>query len=115
VETAYKASVRRISARAGMTAMVIVLAFGGITLLLWSGAHLVLAGEMTPGTLAQFALLAMMAAGSIGAWARSGAMSRRPRGHGADLRAAQFPPGIAAPEKPQTLPVPAQGAIAFKA
>jgi ATP-binding cassette subfamily B protein len=115
VETAYQASVRRISARAGMTAIVIVLAFGGITLLLWSGARLVLAGEMTPGTLAQFALLAMMAAGSIGAlgevWGdvqkASGAMERI-----SELLNSR--PGIAAPEKPQTLPVPAQGAIAFK-
>jgi ATP-binding cassette subfamily B protein len=115
VETAYQASVRRITARAGMTAIVIVLAFGGITLLLWSGARLVLAGEMTPGTLAQFALLAMMAAGSIGAlgevWGdvqkASGAMERI-----SELLNSR--PGIAAPAKPSTLPVPAQGAIAFK-
>jgi ATP-binding cassette subfamily B protein len=67
VEEAYKASVRRITTRASMTAMVITLAFGGITLLLWSGARLVMTGEMTGGTLAQFAMLAVMAAGSIGA------------------------------------------------
>jgi ATP-binding cassette subfamily B protein len=67
VEAAYKASVKRISARAGMTAVVMALAFGGVTLLLWVGAHLVLSGEMTPGTLAQFAMLAIFAAGSVGA------------------------------------------------
>lgn len=114
VEMAYQASVRRISARAGMTAVVIVLAFGGITLLLWTGARLVLAGEMTPGTLAQFALLAIMAAGSIGAlgevWGdvqkAAGAMERI-----AELLSSQ--PGIAAPDKPRTLPTPATGAVAF--
>jgi ATP-binding cassette, subfamily B, bacterial len=114
VEAAYKASVRRIATRASMTAMVITLAFGGITLLLWTGARLVLAGEMTGGTLAQFAMLAVMAAGSIGAlgevWGdvqkASGAMDRI-----SELLNAQ--PGIAAPERPKTLPVPAQGAIAF--
>ena len=115
VEMAYQASVRRISARAGMTAVVIVLAFGGITLLLWTGARLVLAGEMTPGTLAQFALLAIMAAGSIGAlgevWGdvqkAAGAMERI-----AELLNSR--PDIAAPEKPRTLPTPATGAVTFE-
>jgi len=115
VEAAYKASVRRIATRASMTAMVIVLAFGGVTLLLWTGARLVLAGEMTGGTLAQFAMLAVMAAGSIGAlgevWGdvqkASGAMDRI-----SDLLNAQ--PDIAAPPAPTTLPVPARGAIAFE-
>jgi ATP-binding cassette subfamily B protein len=114
VEAAYKASVRRIATRASMTAMVITLAFGGITLLLWTGARLVLDGEMTGGTLAQFAMLAVMAAGSIGAlgevWGdvqkASGAMDRI-----AELLNAR--PGIAAPKTPKALPVPAQGAIAF--
>ncbi len=114
VETAYKASVKRITARAAMTAVVIVLAFGGITLLLWNGAHLVLSGQMTAGTLVQFAFLAIMAAGSIGAlgevWGdvqkAAGAMERI-----SELLGAR--PGIAAPEKPSALPKPATGAIAF--
>ncbi|WP_297513397.1 ABC transporter transmembrane domain-containing protein [uncultured Caulobacter sp.] len=115
VEAAYKASVRRITTRAAMTAMVITLAFGGITLLLWTGARLVLSGEMTGGTLAQFAMLAVMAAGSIGAlgevWGdvqkASGAMDRI-----SELLNAK--PDIAAPATPKALPVPAQGAIAFE-
>ncbi|KQV62770.1 ABC transporter [Caulobacter sp. Root343] len=115
VEEAYKASVRRITTRASMTAMVITLAFGGVTLLLWTGARLVLSGEMTGGTLAQFAMLAVMAAGSIGAlgevWGdvqkASGAMDRI-----ADLLNAK--PDIAAPPAPTVLPVPARGAIAFE-
>jgi ATP-binding cassette subfamily B protein len=108
VEAAYKASVRRINARAGMTAVVMALAFCGVTLLLWVGAHLVLSGEMTAGTLAQFALLAIFSAGSVGAlgevWGdvqkAAGAMERI-----SDLLNSE--PGIAAPAKPQTLPVPA--------
>jgi ATP-binding cassette subfamily B protein len=114
VETAYQASVKRITARAGMTAIVIVLAFGGITLLLWSARAW--SGRRDdarhPGP--------VRPAGDDGRRfdRRPGrGLGRRPEGlgrHGADLRAAQFPPGIAAPEKPQTLPVPAQGAIAFE-
>ncbi|WP_181242743.1 ABC transporter ATP-binding protein/permease [Caulobacter vibrioides] len=115
VEAAYKASVRRITTRATMTAMVITLAFGGITLLLWTGARLVLAGEMTGGTLAQFAMLAVMAAGSIGAlgevWGdvqkASGAMDRI-----SELLNAK--PDIAAPPTATALPVPGHGEIAFE-
>jgi ATP-binding cassette subfamily B protein len=115
VDAAYKASVRRITARAALTAVIMTLAFGGISLLLWVGAHLVLSGEMTPGTLAQFAFLAVMAAGSVGSlgevWGdvqkAAGAMERI-----SELLNSR--PGIATPEKPQTLPMPATGAIAFK-
>ena len=115
VETAFDASVRRIRARALMTSVVITLAFGGVTLLLWFGAQLVLKGEMTPGTLAQFALLAIMAAGSVGAlgevWGdvqkASGAMDRI-----AELLNAK--PGIAPPQAPKALPSPVRGEIAFE-
>jgi ATP-binding cassette subfamily B protein len=70
---------------------------------------------MTPGTLAQFAFLAVMAAGSVGSlgevWGdvqkAAGAMERI-----SELLNSR--PGIATPEKPQTLPMPATGAIAFK-
>ena len=115
VEAAYKASVRRITARAQMTAVVIVLAFGGVTLLLWNGAHLVLSKEMSAGTLVQFAFLAVMAAGSVGAlgevWGdvqkAAGAMERI-----SELLNSR--PGIAPPAKVTPLPTPATGAIDFE-
>ena len=115
VEAAYKASVRRITARAQMTAVVIVLAFGGVTLLLWNGAHLVLSKEMSAGTLVQFAFLAVMAAGSVGAlgevWGdvqkAAGAMERI-----SELLNSR--PGIAPPAKVTPLPTPASGAIDFE-
>ena len=115
VEAAYKASVRRITARAQMTAVVIVLAFGGVTLLLWNGAHLVLSKEMSAGTLVQFAFLAVMAAGSVGAlgevWGdvqkAAGAMERI-----SELLNSR--PGIAPPAKVTPLPSPATGAIDFE-
>jgi len=115
VEAAYKASVRRITARARMTAVVIVLAFGGVTLLLWNGAHLVLSKEMSAGTLVQFAFLAVMAAGSVGAlgevWGdvqkAAGAMERI-----SELLNSK--PGIAPPAKVTPLPTPAAGAIDFR-
>ena len=58
---------RRISTRAWLTLMVILLVFGAITLVLWVGAKDVLAGVMTAGTLGQFVFYAVTAAASVGA------------------------------------------------
>ncbi|HYC81205.1 MAG TPA: ABC transporter transmembrane domain-containing protein, partial [Solirubrobacterales bacterium] len=49
VEAAFRVSLQRIGARAIMTGMVIVLVFGGVTLVLWAGAHSVIAGTMSVG------------------------------------------------------------------
>jgi ATP-binding cassette subfamily B protein len=68
-ETAFAAAVRRIRARATLTALVIVLVFGAIVFVLWLGAHAVLDGRMSAGLLTQFILYAVMVAGSTGALA----------------------------------------------
>src|SRR5690606_21549715 len=60
---------RRIAAQAAVTALAIVLIFGAITLVLWSGAHDVSAGRMSAGTLGQFVLYALIGGGSVGAHA----------------------------------------------
>ena len=46
-----------------------MLMFGAITLVLWSGAHDVIAGRMSAGTLGQFVLYALIGGGSVGALA----------------------------------------------
>ena len=46
-----------------------MLVFGAITLVLWSGAHDVVAGRMSAGTLGQFVLYALIGGGSVGALA----------------------------------------------
>ncbi len=58
---------RRIAMTGSLTAMVILLVFGAITLVLWAGAKAVMAGTMAPGVLGQFVLYAVLAAGSVGA------------------------------------------------
>lgn len=63
---ALKTAGHRIATTAWLTALVILLGFGAITLVLWAGAHAVLAGEMNAGVLAQFVLYAVVAAGSVG-------------------------------------------------
>lgn len=116
VETAFGLSLKRMGARAWMTAMIITVMFGGVTLVLWLGAQDVIAGRMTPGTLLQFVLLSVFAAGSVGALGESwgdvqkaaGAMERID-----ELLAAE--PAIAAPEHPLHLPEPPQGELALEA
>lgn len=63
---ALAAAVRRTRARALLTATVILLVFGAITLVLWLGARAVIAGTMSSGELGQFVLYAVIAAGSVG-------------------------------------------------
>jgi ATP-binding cassette, subfamily B, bacterial len=58
---------RRIRTQAWLTAAVIMLVFGAITLVLWVGAKDVVAGRMTAGVLSQFVLYAVIGAGSVGA------------------------------------------------
>jgi ATP-binding cassette subfamily B protein len=115
VETAFRASVSRLSARGLMTALVIGLVFGGIVFVLWLGAHDVIAGRMSPGALVQFVLLAVVAAGSVGVlgevWGEvqkgAGAMQRI--SEILDTRAS-----IAPPANPVALPQPPRGEIAFE-
>ncbi len=115
VEQAFGLSVRRMTARAIMTAMVIALVFGGVVGVFWLGVNAGLRGEMTWGSLFQFAFLSVMAAGSVGAlgetWGdvqkAAGAMERV--GELLDAR-----PGVAAPANPRPLPEPARGEVAFE-
>lgn len=115
VESSFQTSLRRMTARAIMTALVIGLVFGGVVVIFWLGVHAGLRGEMTWGALFQFAFLSVMAAGSVGAlgetWGdvqkAAGAMERI-----SELLAAK--PTIAAPAAPKALPVPARGEIEFE-
>ena len=114
VEAAFGASLKRMRARAVMTAMIIVVMFGGVTLVLWLGAQDVVAGNMTPGALLQFVLLSVFAAGAVGALGESwgdvqkaaGAMERID-----ELMRAE--PAIAAPATPAVLPSPARGEVSM--
>jgi subfamily B ATP-binding cassette protein MsbA len=56
---------RRGVARASLTGAVTFAAFGAIVLVLWEGGRLVLAGELTPGTLVAFLLYAVTISGAI--------------------------------------------------
>jgi len=63
---ALKAVQLSVRARAWLTGLVILLVFSGVVVVLWVGAHDVLASEMSAGTLGQFVLYAVFAASSFG-------------------------------------------------
>ncbi len=116
VEEAFGVSLIRMRARAVMTALIIVVMFGGVTLVLWLGAQDVIAGTMTPGALLQFVLLSVFAAGAVGALGESwgdvqkaaGAMERIDE----LMRAV---PAIAPPAQPVALPQPPLGEVSMSA
>lgn len=116
VEDAFSASLTRMQARAWMTALIIVVMFGGVTLVLWLGAQDVVAGVMSPGALLQFVLLSVFAAGAVGALGESwgdvqkaaGAMERIEE----LMRAV---PGIAPPAHATALPSPPRGELSMSA
>jgi len=116
VEAAFGVSLTRMKARAFMTALVIVVMFGGVTLVLWLGAQDVIRGTMTPGALLQFVLLSVFVAGAVGALGESwgdvqkaaGAMERID-----ELMRSE--PSIAAPATPQALPQPPRGEVSMSA
>ncbi|MBB3228434.1 ATP-binding cassette subfamily B protein [Luteibacter sp. Sphag1AF] len=105
---------RRIGVRSLLTATVIVLIFGAITLVLWVGAGDVISGKLQPGVLSQFVLYAIFAAGSVAGLSEvwgdvlraAGAMERI-----GELFAEK--PDIASPAQPLALPRPVKGALRF--
>ncbi len=115
VEDAFGAAVRRIRARAFLTAVVIVLVFGGVGTILWVGGRDVLAGVITAGELSAFVFYAVVVAGATGAI--SEVVGDLQRAAGATERLAELlatRPVITAPARPLPLPEPARGAVAFE-
>ena len=106
---------RRISTQSLVTAMAIVLIFGAIVLVLWRGAHAVAAGNMTPGTLGQFVVFAMIGGGSIGALAE--VWNELQRAAGGMERIAELldePVRIRSPQQPVPLPSPLKGEVVLE-
>ncbi|MEO1749109.1 MAG: ABC transporter transmembrane domain-containing protein, partial [Pseudomonadota bacterium] len=65
VSKAFNAARGSIAARATLTALAIFMIFSSIVAVLWIGARSVLDGSMSGGTLSQFLIYAVMAAGSL--------------------------------------------------
>ncbi len=114
VDVAVETARKRIRAQAWVTAAAISLIFGAIVLMLWTGAHNVIAGEMTTGTLAQFVVYALIAGGSVGALAEVwNDLQRSAGGMGRITELLQETVDILPPAQPRALPTPLQGNIRF--
>lgn len=116
VDAAFEAARSSTVARAMLTFVAIFTIFASVVAVLWFGSRDVLMGVISPGTLGQFLLYSVFAAGALGAlsevWGElsqaAGAAERL-----TELLAEQ--PEITAPAVPVALPVPARGEIAFRA
>ncbi|WP_288425918.1 ABC transporter transmembrane domain-containing protein [uncultured Agrobacterium sp.] len=115
VEKAYRGARAAISARAILTAVAISLVFGSVVAILWYGAHGVLTGTISGGTLSQFVLYAVIAASSLGqlseVWgelAQAGGAAERL----SELLAEKSP--VENPAAPVSLPVPPRGEARFE-
>jgi ATP-binding cassette, subfamily B, bacterial len=112
VRVAVAAARSRIQAQAFVTAIAITLIFGAITLVLWLGAHDVVAGRMTPGTLGQFVLYALIGGGSVGSLAEVwNEVQRAAGGMGRIAELLEEEPEISAPASPVPLPRPLRGEL----
>ncbi|MEQ8287217.1 ABC transporter transmembrane domain-containing protein [Thalassospira sp.] len=115
VEGAFKTAVSRISARALLTAIVIVMVFGAVGTILWIGGHDVLDGTISAGELSAFVFYAVVVAGSVGAI--SEVIGDLQRAAGAAERLVALlgtEPEIRAPQNPVALPIPHQGNVSFE-
>lgn len=114
VETAFATARKRVFLRAIMTASVIGLMFGSITLVMWQAALDVASGKLSGGTVAAFVVTGALVAGAFGALTE--VYGELLRGAGAAGRLAELlaqVPRIKAPPHPVALPTPPQGTIRF--
>ncbi len=115
VEAAFNAAQASIFARSFLTFFAIFMIFSSVVAVLWFGSRDVLTGAITPGTLGQFLLYSVFAAGALGAlsevWGElsqaAGAAERL-----TELLAEQ--PAVAVPAVPVRMPTDGAGSVAFR-
>jgi len=113
-EDTYNTASKYIRARAFLVAFVIFIVLGAIGLVLWSGGHKVLAGQMSAGELSAFLFYAAMVAGAL--MAVSEAMSDFNRASGAADRIIQLlasEPAVQPAAQAMALPENVAGYVTF--
>lgn len=114
VQSAFKIARRRITIRSIMTAIVITMIFGAITMVMWQAASDVINDRITGGAVAAFVLTGMIVAGAFGTLTE--VYGELMRGAGAAGRLSELlreVPEIRAPANPRALPEPPRGALHF--
>ena len=114
VDLGFMTSRRRIRTRAVMTAIIIALIFGSITMVMWQGAVDVAAGRLSGGSIAAFILTGALVAGAFGALAEVYGDIVRAAGAAARLsELLNAEPDIHPPAHPVALPQPPRGRLEF--
>ena len=114
VERSFATAKRRITIRAVMTSVVMLLVFGSLTLLMREGALAVARGSISGGIIAAFVLTGGLVAGAFGSLTE--VYGDLVRGAGAASRLNELlneKPSIAPPSRPTALPLPPRGQLAF--
>ena len=114
VEAAFEAARASTFARAFLTFFAIFTIFSSVVAVLWIGSRDVLAGSLTPGTLGQFLLYSVFAAGALGAL--SEVWGELSQAAGAAERLSEIldeVPQVTAPANPVRMPEPSPGKLRF--
>ncbi len=112
---AFEAAQSRTFARSILTFAIICVSLGSIVTLLWFGAHEVLAGRITGGTLGQFVLYAVFASSALGQL--SEVWGEVQLAAGAAERISELldeQPAITSPGSPLEIAKPALGRLSFR-
>ncbi len=114
VEKAFAAAQSSIFARSILTFFAIFMVFSSVVGVLWFGSRDVLSGTLSPGTLGQFLLYSVFAAGALGAL--SEVWGELSQAAGAAERLTEIlneQSAIQVPEQPVAMPEPPIGSIVF--
>lgn len=115
VNYAFEAARGAIRTRALLTGFAIFLVFASVVAVLWIGATDVLTGTMSAGTLSQFLLYAVFAAGALGALSEVwGELSLAAGSAERLVELLSTQPTISSPERPATLASPVRGDLRFE-
>ena len=115
VEAAFLAARSSVLARALLTFFAIFTIFTSVVAVLWFGSRDVLSGAMSPGTLGQFLLYSVFAAGALGAL--SEVWGELSQAAGAAERLTELlaeMPAVSKPASPEPLPAKPLGAVEFR-
>jgi len=111
-EQAFDSAVSRITQRAWLTALVIILVMSAIGGMLWVGGNDVLRGEISGGELAAFVFYAVMVAGSVGAISEVyGDLQRAAGATERLMELLQTSSDLPVPAQPRVIAQPARGEI----
>lgn len=115
IVSAFEAARGSVLARSGLTFVAIFSISGSVVGVLWFGSRDVLSGALSPGTLGQFMLYSVFAAGALGAL--SEVWGELSQAAGAAERIAELMterPEIAAPEDPLPFAASSRGLVEFE-